>query len=100
MSVKIVKFLSGQEIICKVDANIATLPGHVAVSSPLTIQPMKQQDGRFSIGLMPFSWAGQGDVIHLRDAHILCQMEAEPDLEKQYLASLSGIVIPKERITL
>lgn len=93
-NVKIIKFLSGQEIIGKVmsDDDI----NGVVVESPLTIQPMKQGD-QFSLGLMPFSWAGSAKSVNLNPSHVLCTMDAEPDLETQYLSGLAGLTPPPSR---
>lgn len=90
--VKIIKFLSSQEIIAKIVETTAT---EIVVQSPLAIQPIRSGESSMSLGLMPFTWAGNNnDSIALNKAHVLCVMEAEAELRTQYLAALSGIAIP------
>jgi hypothetical protein len=53
-----------------------------------------------AIGLMPFTWAGDSkESIALSRAHVLCVMNPENELKKQYLAALSGIMIPNGAAT-
>lgn len=87
MDVKIIKLLSGQEIIAKI---VSEEP--LVVASPLTIHP--QQNGQsLSLGLAPFSWAGLSDQVTLNPNHITAILDAEPELSSQYLSNLSGIVL-------
>lgn len=92
-SVKIIKFLSEREVIAKiVDDGKTTL----TVQSPLAIQPLRSGESSMSLGMMPFSWAGNNrEPITLNREHILCVMTPEAELETQYLAALSGIALPQ-----
>lgn len=90
-NVKIVKFMSGQEVIGKVIDESST---RVVVESPLTLQPMRNGE-TVSLGLMPFSWGGKADAVAFNAAHILCIMDAEDELATQYLAGLSGLSVPQ-----
>jgi hypothetical protein len=93
--VKILKFLSGQEVIAKVASETETA---FVLQSPLTVQPMRSPDQtQLSLGLMPFSWAGLSDSVNIPKSHVLCAMDPEPDLETQYLAGLAGIAMPKSQ---
>ena len=93
-TVKVFKFISGQEIVAKV---IDRGAGRVTVESPLALQPHRQDPSAgVSIALVPFSWGGNASVVTLNDAHILCELDAEDYLSSQYLAGLAGISIPNE----
>lgn len=92
--VKVIKLLSSQELIAKI---ISETDNEVIIASPLLIQPMRSGEASLSIGLMPFSWAGdtRDASISLNKAHVLCTLEPEGDLKTQYLAGLSGITLPQ-----
>jgi hypothetical protein len=90
-TVKIIKFVSNQEIIAKV---VTASKTEIIVDAPLSVQPMRTGDQSLSIGLMPFTWAGSNkESISLNRAHVLCVMSPEEDLQTQYLAALSGITL-------
>lgn len=93
-NVKVLKLLSGQEIITKVVNETST---ELVVDSPLSLQAMRTGAGAdsISIGLVPFSWAGLPHNIALNKTHVLCIMDPEPQLETQYLAGLAGITVPQ-----
>lgn len=96
-TVKIIKFASNQEIIAKVLTQTAT---EIIVQSPLNVQPMRTGDASLSIGLMPFTWAGNNkESIALNRSLVLCVMPPEEDLRVQYLAALSGITLASASIT-
>lgn len=103
--VKIIKLLSGQEVIGKVTREDMETDffGHVFVESPLTLQPMQSGERSFAISLMPFTWAGRADSkIQLNPAHITCFIEPEESLKTQYMAGLAGLALPSSspKITL
>ncbi len=90
-TVQIIKFVSNLEIIGKVVASSNT---EIIVQSPLAVQPMRTGDQSLSIGLMPFTWAGNNkEPVSLNRAHVVCVMSPEEDLRTQYLAALSGITL-------
>lgn len=92
--VKIVKLSNSQEIIAKIMQETDTV---LSVESPLILQPMRSGESSLSIGMMPFSWAGQPNAwVELNRAHVLCIMVPEDDLKTQYLAGLSGISLPRQ----
>lgn len=94
-SVRVIKFLSGQEIICKLVAEGSTQTGELTIiESPLTLQPMRSGDSTISIGLAPYTWAGSDKQIRLNPNHITTIMNAEENLETQYIAGLAGISMP------
>lgn len=89
--VKIVKLMSGQEIIAKV---IAETDQELSLASPLTIQPMRSSETTLSVGLMPFTWAGVCDSgVSINKQHVLCIMPPEDGLKTQYLAGLAGLTV-------
>lgn len=90
--VKIIKLLSGQEVIAKVLTETAQ---EISMASPLSIQPMRSNETTLSIGLMPFTWAGVVEPwISINKQHVLCMMAPEEGLKTQYLAGLAGLTVP------
>lgn len=95
--VKIIKFMSAQEVIAKV---VDETPTELIVESPLVVQPLRSGESSMAIGLMPFTWAGDSrETIALNRVHVLCVMKPEEELKTQYLAALSGITIPNGVVT-
>lgn len=95
-NVKIIKLVSTQELICKVMQETDT---ELHIASPLIIQPMRSGESSLSIGLMPFTWAGDvrdSKWIAISKAHVLCVLDAEEGLQTQYLAGLSGLSLPQQ----
>jgi hypothetical protein len=96
-TVKIIKFVSSQEVIARVIEESST---EIIVESPLTIQPLRSGETSMAIGLMPFTWAGDNkDTVALNRAHVLCVMNPEDELKTQYLAALAGLTIPNGAAT-
>lgn len=94
-SVKVIKFLSGQEIIAKV-ALLTAEEAHVEF--PLTLQVMKGGDPRqpqVQVALLPFSWGSRCEKVELTRDHILCMLDPEEDLARQYVQATSGIIVPE-----
>lgn len=95
-NVKVVKFMSGQEVIAKVSSGENDV---IVLESPLTLQPMRNADN-MQIGLLPFSWGGVSESVLINLSHVLCVLEAEESLATSYLSSLSGISLPSPKLTL
>lgn len=96
--VKIIKLLSGQEVIAKVYQEFPTegFFSDVYIESPLTLQPMQNGERSFAISLMPFTWAGRIESkILINSAHITCFIEPEESLKTQYMAGLAGLSLPQ-----
>lgn len=93
-TVKVFKFISGQEVVAKVQDRTDS---HVIVTSPLALQPHRQDpSGSVGIALVPFSWGGKSENVALNNSHILCELDADEYLSSQYLAGLAGLSIPNE----
>jgi len=92
-TVKILKFMNGQEVIAKVLEETAT---EIQITSPLMLQPVRVPNSPegLTISLMPFSWGGLVNAVTLKKDHVLCMLTVEPQLESQYLAGLAGIALP------
>lgn len=88
-NVKVVKFVSGQEVISKV---IDDNGNNLVLESPLTVQTMRTPEG-LGIGLVPFSFASSAKQVVINRANILCVLEAEEQLASQYLAGLAGLTL-------
>lgn len=89
--VKVIKFMSGQEIIAKVIGGDGVV---YVVESPLAVQPVRQGDS-IGIAFAPFSMAGSGsDQITIAGLHVTCMMDPDERLKTHYLASIAGITLP------
>lgn len=91
--VQIIKFATGLEIIAKV---VNSTPTELVVDSPLILQAVRSGASAeaINIGLVPFSWGGIPTNVALSKHHILCVLDAESQLETQYLAGLAGLSVP------
>lgn len=90
--VKVVKFISGQEVIAKVISADSEI---IVLESPLTVQPVRTQEG-LGIGLVPFSFASRSKQAAIAQSAILCILDPEEELANQYLAGLAGLTLAPE----
>lgn len=86
--IQILKLVNGAEIIAKVGKDL----GGTFLESPFYV--ITQSDGqRMAIALQPFSMVAKIGKVRIKDAHILCVLEAEEELATQYSAGLAGITL-------
>jgi len=90
--VKVFKLVSGQEFIGKV---ISDEGSTVVVESPVTLQPMRQNDGTLSVGMIPFSFGGKNnEQVAFQRSSLLCVINPDHDIENTYLTAISGLIMP------
>lgn len=91
--VAVLKLSNGQELITKIHS--MSSEGDYFVSSPLLVVAMRDGSGNFRIELAPFSWVGNTETsFKIGHEHVVCQLQAESQMESQYLAGLAGLSLP------
>lgn len=88
--VKVVKFISGQEVLTKV---LNDGKEGILIESPLTIQVVRTQDGGLGVSLVPFSFGGKVDQVVIDKRGVLCVLDADEQIATQYLAGLAGLTV-------
>lgn len=87
--VKLVRLMTGEEILCKVNA---LGDNEVEITDPLILIPTQQK----SLALapwMPYTTAKEDGIVMNSD-RIVFAATPHPELEKEYLSAISGLVIP------
>jgi hypothetical protein len=96
MNVKILKLITGEEIVCEVvsqDDTTVTVKNTVA----LVLQPNK--DGGIQMGFLPWANMVDGDVT-IANVNVMYTAEPKDDLKSSYSSMFGGIVTrPKTLIT-
>ena len=89
--IKIIKFMSGQEVVARVIGGDGIV---YVLESPLTVQPVRQGD-KIGMALTPFSLAGNADKqVTVASLHVTCMMDPDEQFKTHYLATIAGIELP------
>ena len=97
-NVKVIKLLSGEEIITRIiskdeDKHIHLADdGHTILDRPRVIVAQPQQDGSLGIGLIPYVAVDPEGTFKIKNSAIVGEAEkVREDLEKGYLQQTSGL---------
>tara|TARA_Y100000052_G_C2867973_1_gene38393 strand:+ start:143 stop:418 length:276 start_codon:yes stop_codon:yes gene_type:complete len=86
--VKVLKLTTGEEIIARVKQN----RDYIELEKPMTLAPVPgQTPGQMGFAMVPWMMAAKGDFIQLSLSHIVVETEAKSEIEKNYLASITGL---------
>ena len=86
--VKVLKLTTGEEIIARVKQN----RDYVELEKPMTLAPVPGQSaGQMGFAMVPWMMAAKGDNMQLSLTYIMIETEAKGDIEKNYLASITGL---------
>ena len=87
--VKVIKLINGDEILARVkDEGNDSLE----LDKPMTLQPVPTAvQGAMGMALVPWMISAKGDFIKISLEHIVVETEPKPDLEKNYLSSITGL---------
>lgn len=96
-NVKVVKLVSGEEVVCKLGQSQVRM--QYELESPMSLRMVPRGD-TVGIVMIPFSVTGKVDKVEIDATHVLCVMEPTEDLQTQYLSSLAGIIPAKSKIVL
>ncbi len=86
--VKVLKLTTGEEIIARVKQS----RDYMELEKPMTMAPVPgQSPGQMGFAMVPWMMAAKGDLIQLSLSHIVIETEAKSEIEKNYLASITGL---------
>ena len=86
--VKVLKLTTGEEIIARVEQQ----RDYMMLEKPMTMAPVPgQSPGQMGFAMVPWMMAAKGDFIQLSLTHIVIETEAKGEIEKNYLASITGL---------
>ena len=86
--VKIFKLTTGEEIIARAEQQRDLM----ILNRPMTFQAVPTQvQGAMGMAMVPWIISAKGDFIEISLSHIVVETEPKPDLEKNYLSSITGL---------
>ena len=86
--VKVLKLTTGEEVIARVEQH----RDYMMLEKPMTMAPVPgQSPGQMGFAMVPWMMAAKGDFIQLSLSHIVVETEAKGEIEKNYLASITGL---------
>lgn len=85
--VKVLKLTTGEEIIARVKQN----RDYIELEKPMTLAPVPGQAGQMGFAMVPWMMAAKGDNMQLSLTYIVIETEAKGEIEKNYLASITGL---------
>ena len=86
--VKVLKLTTGEEVIARVEQQ----RDYMMLEKPMTMAPVPgQTPGQMGFAMVPWMMAAKGDFIQLSLSHIVAETEAKSEIEKNYLASITGL---------
>ena len=86
--VKVLKLTTGEEVIARVEQQ----RDYMMLEKPMTMAPVPgQSPGQMGFAMVPWMMAAKGDFIQLSLSHIVVETEAKGEIEKNYLASVTGL---------
>ena len=86
--VKVLKLTTGEEVIARVEQQ----RDYMMLEKPMTMTPVPgQTPGQMGFAMVPWMMAAKGDFIQLSLSHIVVETEAKGEIEKNYLASITGL---------
>lgn len=95
-NVKVIKLISGEEIIADIDESIE---GLVILKKPLLIMMVPNQNNQFGIGLAPFCPYAKDEVVPIRAGAIVTIFEPDTGMKNEYNVRFgSGLVVPESKI--
>ncbi len=86
--VKVLKLTTGEEVIARVRQE----GDNIILEKPMTMAPVPgQTPGQMGFAMVPWMMAAKGDSIQISLSHIVVETEAKSEIEKNYLASITGL---------
>ena len=86
--VKVFKLTTGEEIIARAKQN----RDYMELEKPMTLAPVPgQTTGQMGFAMVPWMMAAKGDTLQLSLTYIVIETEAKSEIEKNYLASITGL---------
>lgn len=86
MNIVCLKMSNGDEL-------IARHAGGTVYSHVMHVFVQQGKDGRMGMGMIPWVHSMAGDELSIPDQHIVCSVDVDPEIEKNYLQRTSGIAL-------
>ena len=96
----VLKLLSGEELIGKVDEIPGAGDRIISITEPLAIQLQRQQNGDVGVGLLPFMPYMDVKTVTFKSEHVMCVSEVDEKFKNQYNSIFGGIVTPPKKLLL
>jgi len=86
--VKVLKLTTGEEVIARVRQE----GDNIILEKPMTMAPVPgQTPGQMGFAMVPWMMAAKDGFIQISLSHIVVETEAKSEIEKNYLASITGL---------
>jgi hypothetical protein len=89
--VKVLKLITGEEVIARISTESSNL---LILEKPMTLQIMPaNQQGQVGFAIVPWLMAGNSEKITISTEHILAEDVVKSEIEKNYLANVTGLTL-------
>ena len=89
--VKVLKLITGEEVIARVSRESSNL---LILDKPMILQMMPaNQQGQVGFAIVPWLMAGNSEKIIISTEHILAEDIVKSEIEKNYLANVTGLTL-------
>ena len=91
--VKVLKLITGEEVIARVSNDLSNGGGLVILDKPMVLQSVPGQAGKMGFALVPWFMSGKNENITISIDHIISQDEPKDKTEKNYLSVVTGLTL-------
>ena len=92
--VKILKLITGEEIMARVSNDLTDGGGLITLDNPMTLQQVPtNQQGQMGFALVPWLMSGKSTKITISIDHVIAQDDPKDQAEKNYLAQVTGLTL-------
>ena len=92
--VKILKLITGEEVMARVSNDLSDGGGLVTLENPMTLQAVPtNQQGQMGFALVPWLMSGKSTKITISIDHVIAQDDPKDQAEKNYLAQVTGLTL-------
>ena len=89
--VKVLKLITGEEVIARISTESSNL---LILDKPMILQMMPaNQQGQVGFARVPWLMAGNSERITISTEHILAEDVVKSEVEKNYLANVTGLTL-------
>ena len=90
--VKILKMITGEEVMARVSNDLTDGGGLIILDNPMTLQAVPtNQQGQMGFALVPWLMSGKSTKITISIDHVIAQDDPKDQAEKNYLAQVTGL---------
>ena len=90
--VKVLKLITGEEVMARVSNDLSDGGGLVTLDKPMTLQAVPtNQQGQMGFALVPWFMSGKSEKITISIDHIIAEDVPKGQTEKNYLAQVTGL---------